>query len=251
MIDTHAHLDEVENVEDAIERGRQAGLIAIIALGQSYESNQKVLELAVRHKGFVFPALGLHPWEISKELPSLDRSLSLIEDNLSSAVALGEVGLDYDKRARALAGKEVQQSVLRDLLTLANKFSKPVSMHSRYATNDCLAIVAGAGLTRVVFHWFTGSSGSLEALVKAGHSISATPAAEYHLDHRRAIQDVPMGQLLLETDCPVEYGREVRYRAGPEHLVRSLNAVAGIRSLDSAVVARVTTRNARALFNIG
>lgn len=251
MIDTHAHLDEVENVADAIERGRQAGLVAIIAPGQSYESNQKVLELAERHKGFVFPALGLHPWEMSRELPSLDRSLSLIEDNLSSAVALGEVGLDYDKRALALAGKDVQQSVLRDLLALARKFNKPVSLHSRYATNDCLTIVAGAGLTRVVFHWFTGSSGSLEALVKAGHSISATPAAEYHLDHRRAIQDVPIGRLLLETDCPVEYGREERYRAGPEHLVRSLNAVAAIRGIEPGDVARRTTENAMDLFSIG
>ncbi|MDO8473462.1 MAG: TatD family hydrolase [Dehalococcoidia bacterium] len=251
MIDTHAHLDEVENVEEAIERSRQAGLVAILAVGQSYESNQKVLELAGKHKGFVFPALGLHPWEISKELPTLDRSLSFIDDNLRSAVALGEVGLDYDKRVRALADKDVQQSVLRDLLFLARRYGKPVSLHSRYGWKDSLAIVAEAGLTKVVFHWFTGFSSSLEDLVKAGHYISATPAAEYHQEHRRAIKETPMGRLLLETDCPVEYGREQRYRAGPEHVVRSLNAVAEIRGIDSATVAAETTRNARELFGIG
>ena len=250
-IDTHAHLDEVEHPDQAIEVAREAGLLAIVAVGMGYESNHKTLELAAKHRGFIFPALGLHPGEISKELPNLEKSLGFIEDNLHSAIAVGEVGLDYDKRVRALADKDTQQSVLRDLLAIAKKHNLPVSLHNRYAWKDSLEMVVKAGLPSVVFHWFTGSSSALDALVAAGYHISATPAAEYHQEHRRAIKEAPLSSLLLETDCPVEYGRESRFRSAPEHIFKSLEAVPEVRGLDQVAVAEQTTGNAIGFFGLG
>ncbi|MBI2957529.1 MAG: TatD family hydrolase [Chloroflexi bacterium] len=251
VIDTHAHLDDIENAAGAIESARQAGLIAAIAVGTGYESNHAVLDLAARHRGFVFAALGLHPSELTKELPRLDSSLQFIEDNLGSAVAIGEVGLDYHKRVLALARKDAQQSVLRDLLAIASKHDRPVSLHTRYAWKDSLALAREAGLSKVVFHWFTGFSSTLQDLIASGHFISATPAAEYHEEHRRAVREAPLDRLLLETDCPVEYGRgEARWRSEPGDIVRSLRAVAAARGLDPATVAAETTRNAMGLFKL-
>ena len=45
LIDTHAHLDEIEDLDKAIEEAKQAGLVAIIAVGQDYESNLKILDI--------------------------------------------------------------------------------------------------------------------------------------------------------------------------------------------------------------
>ena len=59
LVDTHAHLDEIENLGQAISEARTAGVVAIVAVGADYESNNKVLEIAQAHQGFVYPALGL------------------------------------------------------------------------------------------------------------------------------------------------------------------------------------------------
>ena len=61
LIDTHAHLEEIENLEQAIIEARSANIVAIIGVGSDYESNQKVLHLAQAYKDFVYPSIGLHP----------------------------------------------------------------------------------------------------------------------------------------------------------------------------------------------
>ena len=72
--------------------------MAIVAVGTGYDSNQRVLEISQQYKNLVYPALGLHPWQLGHMDPSeVERTLHQIEDSLWQAVAIGEVGLDYDK----------------------------------------------------------------------------------------------------------------------------------------------------------
>lgn len=251
LIDTHAHLDEIEGIVPALELAKLAGVTAIIAVGQDLNSNKKTLNLAAQYPGFVFPAIGLHPWAIGSMDPAqLEENIAFIKGNLSNAVALGEVGLDYDKRVLKGAGKDIQKEVLGHLLELAINYDKPVSLHSRYAWKDSLSLVREAGIKRLVFHWYTGFSSTLSELIEAGYYISATPAAEYHEEHRRAIREVPAEKLLLETDCPVFYGRENRYRSEPADVARSLRATVEIKGMDEADLAAITTSNAHRLFSI-
>ncbi|MCX6006589.1 MAG: TatD family hydrolase, partial [Chloroflexi bacterium] len=187
LIDTHAHLDEIEQIDTVLKNARQSGLEAIIAVGQDLDSNLKITEMASHYPGFVYPAIGLHPWAIGNMDPyDLAANISYIRQNLPVAQALGEVGLDYDKRVLKTAGKDVQKDVLRQLLEISVEFDKPVSFHSRYAWKDSLALIKEVGVQRLVFHWYTGFSSTLRELVEAGYYISATPAAEYHDEHRRA-----------------------------------------------------------------
>jgi len=251
LIDTHAHLDEMEDLDSAIGRARLAGVAGIIAVGQDLSSNNKNLELSSRYPGYVYPALGLHPWAIGRlDEAQLEQNINFISENLHRAAALGEVGLDYDKRVLKTAGKDMQKEVLRRLLALALRHDKPVSLHSRYAWKDALEEVKSAGITRLVFHWYTGFSSTLAELIEAGYYISATPAAEYHDEHRHAVREVPVDRLLLETDCPVTYGREQRYRSQPSDVVRSLKAAAAIKSIDQAELSLRARENTARLFNI-
>jgi TatD DNase family protein len=251
LVDTHAHLDEMEDCNSIIERAKLAGVAGIIAVGQDLNSNTKILELAAAYQGYVYPALGLHPWAIGGlDTTQLEENIHFIADNLHRAVALGEVGLDYDKRVLKGAGREIQKEVLRRLLALALGHDKPVSLHSRYAWKDALEEVKAAGIKKLVFHWYTGFSSTLAELIEAGYYISATPAAEYHDEHRRAVREVPVERLLLETDCPVYYGREQRYRSQPSDVMRSLKAAAQTKSLDENALAGITTANATRLFGI-
>jgi TatD DNase family protein len=251
LIDTHAHLDEIEDLEPTLTRAREAGVAAIVAMGTNHQTNQKVMELSQQHSGLVYPALGLHPWDIGNlDTTQTDHAINFIETNIRDIVAIGEIGLDYNKRVLNIASKERQKEVLKCLLALAERHKKLVSLHSRYAWKGCFDLVKGAGIEQAIFHWFTGFSSVLREILDAGYYISATPAAEYHEEHRRAIKEAPLGKLLLETDCPVSYGRENRYLSQPSDVVRSLKAVVAIKGIDESAIAYQTTANAARLFSL-
>jgi TatD DNase family protein len=250
LIDTHAHLDELQNLDSMLEAARTAGVIAIVAVGSNRQSNIETLRISQRHGDLVQPALGLHPWKLANLAPSeIDDNLRFIEQNIASAIAVGEIGLDYDKRVRKVASKELQQDVLGRLLNIARKCGKPAIIHSRYAWKDALSLVQNAGIERAVFHWFTGFSSVLRDIIDGGYFVSATPASEYHEEHRRAVRDAPLHRLLLETDCPVTYGREERYESQPADVLRGLKAVSQLKGVEEAIIAEQTTRNAIELFS--
>ncbi len=251
LVDTHAHLDEIEDLPVALREASDIGVVAIIAVGTGYDSNQRVLEISQQYKSLVYPALGLHPWQLTHmEHLEVERTLHQIEDNLREAVAIGEIGLDYDKRVRALASKDRQKAVLQGLMELAKKYHKPTIIHSRYAWQDTLTLATETGIKEAVFHWYTGPSNVLRNIIAQGYFISATPASEYHAEHRRAIREAPLRNLLLETDAPVEYGRESKYASLPKDVRRALSAVSEIKGIEEAALAEQTTGNAFRFFSM-
>ena len=253
LIDTHAHLDEVQELDAALERAEGSGVIAVIAVGVDYKSNQQVLELAQKYPNFVFAGLGCHPQNLPEIFAEIERDLKFIEANVKSAVAVGEVGLDYHKKVRKRLSKETQHQVFADVLAIAKKADKPASIHSRYAWRDCFEIARQSGITRAVFHWYSGPSSVLREIHQAGYFTSATPAVEYGAEHSQAIEQTPLDKLMLETDSPVVYHRGTD-RARPSEpadiagLV--LEAVANVKNLDKKIVARNTTENAVSFFRL-
>jgi TatD DNase family protein len=251
LIDTHAHVDELNDLDVIIDEARKAGVMAIVAVGSAHRSNIRTLEISQQHRGFIYPALGLHPWELAGLSDSgIDDVLRFIDDNIAGAVAVGEIGLDYDKRVLKVAAREKQKEVLGRLLELARRHAKPAIVHSRYAWKDALQLVLEAGIDSAVFHWFTGFSSVLRDIIAGGFFISATPAAEYHEEHRRAVREAPLHRLFLETDCPVTYGRVERYGSRPVDVLRSLRAVSLLKGEHEAAVAEQTSRNAIDFFSL-
>ena len=251
LIDTHAHLDELKNLDSMLEEAKEVGVIAIVAVGSDHQSNIKTLEISQKHRRFVYPALGLHPWELGNlGTFEIDDNLRFIEQNITSAVAVGEIGLDYDKRVLKAASKELQKEVLGRLLNIARKYAKPAVIHSRYAWKDALHLIQDAGMDKAVFHWFTGFSSVLKDIIDGGYFVSATPATEYHEEHRRAVKEAPLQRLLLETDCPVTYGRAARYESRPADILRDLEAVSQLKGIAEATIAEQTTRNAINFFSL-
>jgi TatD DNase family protein len=248
LIDTHVHLNEIENLDQAIEEAKSASIMAIIGVGSDYESDQKILDLARLYSGFLYPALGLHPWNLKGS--EVERNIEFIEAHIDRAVAIGEIGLDYHKRVRAVAEKDLQKYALKEVLKMAKRYNKPAIIHSRYAWRDALDLVEEAQLEKVVFHWYTGTSSVLRDIVSHGYYISASPAVEYHEEHRRAVREIPLARLLLETDSPVVYrrGSEFEYESKPADILRTLRGVAGLRGVSEAQIAEVTTDNALRFF---
>ena len=250
LFDTHAHLDQLQEPGRVLDAAVEAGVVGIIAVGIDMPSNESALRIAQSWPGLVHPALGLHPCElVEHDEARIARELDFIRANLDVACAVGEIGLDYHKRTIAGVPRELQQEVLRELLAVAVHGRLPALIHSRYAWTDALHLTVESRVERAVFHWFTGFASVLKGIMDSGYYVSATPAAEYHEEHRRAVRVVPRGRLLLETDTPVWYGRAERYEAMPADVVRSLRAAAELRAESEDDVAAHTTCAARELIS--
>ncbi len=250
LIDTHAHLEEVESLDRVLKEAERAGVTSIITMGSTHKSNEWALKISEKQswgKVKVYAALGLHPWGL--EDLNIDSTLGFIRKNVERAVGVGEIGLDYWLREvrRDLEKKKIQKLVFRSLLEIAKDHDKPASIHSRGAWEDCLEMVREVGLKKVVFHWFSGPTEVLEGVLMEKFFISATPAVAFSREHRRAVQVAPLESLLLETDSPVKYRGEV---SQPAHIIKSLKAVAGLKGIDEETVANETTKNARTIFKI-
>jgi TatD DNase family protein len=205
------------------------------------DSNRTILSLANRYPGYVYPAIGYHPWEIKVE--TVEATLAFIEKHLSPCVALGEVGLDY----KAKVSKALQKEVLSRLLEIASHHEKPAILHCRFSHDRTLEIVRASGLDKAVFHWYSGPVDILKRILGHGYSISATPALAYSMAHREAIAYAPLERILIETDSPVVYqGRGSR----PVDVRRTAELVAEIKGFPLEDVAERTTENVHQLLSI-
>lgn len=239
MIDCHAHLDELRDLEKDIDEAQKAGVKAIIAVGMDLQSNRRTLEIASRWQGVVFPAIGYHPWEI--RLEEISETLSFIDKHLPHCVALGEVGLDYKARVK----KDLQKEVFSQILALAKRHRKPLILHCRYSHQRVFSMVKEAGIEKAVFHWYTGPLDLLGEILAAGYYVSVTPALSYSPPHRAAAAEAPLERILLETDTPVRYGN---LEARPKHVFLTLQKLAEIKGLPEERVAKICTENALRLF---
>ncbi len=240
LVDTHAHLDELNDFDDAIERARLKGVAAIVAVGASLKANIRILEIAREHSDFIYPAIGIHPGEAEA---TSDEALRFIDENAAVCTAIGEIGLDYSYRV----DKDLQKTIFKRMLEIAKRHDKPVSLHSRYAWDEVLSYTIDQGIRRGVFHWYSGPSETLEKILDYGYLISATPAIEYSAKHREAVERAAVESILLETDTPVKY-RGVA--SEPSHITRVADAVSEIKNVTVERLAEITTSNACKLFGL-
>lgn len=241
----------IDDIDLALGEASDAGVIGVVAPGYTYDSNQRVLEISQRHRNFVHAALGLHPWQMAFMQPAeVDRVLHQIEDNISEAVAIGEIGLHYDERIDALASRDRQRAVLKELLGLAKKYNKPVLIHTENSWEDAVKLAIEGQADKAVFHDYAGPSPLLHDIVAHGYFASVSPAVAYDVKRRRVVSELPLSNLLLETDTPLEYGTESKYAARPKDVRRCLNAAAVIKGVGVDLIAERTTRNAIEFFSM-
>jgi len=241
LVDCHAHLDELDDLSEALQEAKTAGVKGVIGVGVNVDSNKRILKVAEENHGYVYPALGYHPWQIREE--EVKENLSFIREHVGQCLALGEIGLDYKVKVK----KDLQWKVFGDLLDIALEHRKPIIVHCRYSHHRAFEMVKEKGIKRAVFHWYSGPLDLLEEILNNGYFISATPALTYSPPHQEAIRKAPLERILVETDSPVSYqGKEAR----PKDVRISLREVARLKGLDPSVASEQTTENASRLFQI-
>lgn len=238
LVDCHAHLAEVSDLDLELQKAREANVQAIVAVGTDGASNELVRQISEKYRGYVFPALGLHPWNLSRDI---EKEIQTMEKHVEECIALGEVGLDFKYQTP----RELQVRAFSLVLDLAKRYNKPIIVHSRWAWREAFEMVRDAGIRLAVFHWYSGPLDVLHEILTKGYYVSATPAVEFSEAHRRAIMETPLENLLLETDSPVKY-RGTASR--PIDVVKTLEGVAKLKGVDKTAVAEITTENAIKVF---
>ncbi|MEN3342943.1 MAG: TatD DNase family protein [Actinomycetota bacterium] len=245
MIDTHAHLDALEDdPAAAVARAREAGVTRILTVGTTPAGCRRALELADEHEG-VFAILGIHPHEAgSATHEAVAEVRALLRD--PRAVGVGETGLDW---FRDYAPREAQIHLFERLLGLAAETGKPAVVHTRAADADTLAVLAGFD-GRVVLHCFS-SPHLLEPALERGWYVSFAGNASFPkaVELRLAATQVPADKILAETDSPYLAPQPVRGRRNePAYVMHTLAALAQARGEEPAELERQIERNAAECF---
>jgi TatD DNase family protein len=246
VLDTHAHLDALDDTDDAVARARDAGVTTILTVGTDVAGCKKALELAEQHEG-VFAILGIHPHAAGTATEADVEQVRELLDH-PRAVGVGEMGLDW---FRDYAPRDAQLRLFEQELALAAETGKPAVIHTRAADADTLAALAGFDGT-VVLHCFS-SPHLLEPALERGWYVSFAGNASFPkaVDLRLAATQVPADRILAETDCPYLAPQPVRgKRNEPAYVVHTVAALAQARGEDAGELAAQIDRNAAACFGL-
>lgn len=252
FIDTHCHLEMKEfdpDREEVIKRARKAGLEAMITIGSDLEGTLEGVRLAESHD-FIYCSVGIHPHE-AKDFT--DQTYSLLKEltQKKKVIAVGETGLDYHYDH---SPRDLQRTVFKRQLGLASETGLPIIIHSRQAEEDTLNIVRESGNSHGVFHCFSGNADMAEQVMAMGFSISIAGPVTFKkaIGLHEVARMVPDDYLLLETDAPYLTPEPFRGRRNePAYMLNTANKIADLRGISLQDLSRITTLNARRLFNIG
>jgi len=252
IIDTHAHIDQLEDLPGALTRASEAGVTDIMAMSVDLDTMKKVLDIAAQYqKPKVHPALGVHPGMVKPE--TQEASFDFMRANVKLARAIGETGLDYwYKWVRSdLVERQKQKGSFAFHLDLARESGLPIVIHSRGAWRDCLSMTLEAKVKRALFHWYSGPVDILDQVLDAGFYVSTSPSVAYSPESRKAMAHAPLDRVLVETDSPVKYrDGESSYLSEPKDVIRTWKALAELKGLDEQEVLAIVNKNAKAFFGI-
>jgi TatD DNase family protein len=270
LTDTHCHLDFNKFDEDrgtVIQRAVEAGVSRILIPALEHESSLSAIRLAESHPP-LFAAVGFHPTDLDKFSEQAFDEVKQLASH-PKVVAIGEIGIDYywvkEPEARAFQLEALQQQ-----LTFAAAINKPVIIHMR-EQDDAWLGQASLDLLRILSEWHReleaqdhslaekpgvlhSFNGNLETAQKAlalHFYIGVTGPVTYKNaeEKRNIIKQIPLTQLLIETDAPFLTPVPQRGKRNEPAFVRYIaDKIAEIHKTTREQVAEITARNAAHLF---
>ena len=251
LIDTHCHLYAEEfrdDIDALISRAKEAGVTRFFLPAVDKSSHQQMLNLEMRYPGTCYAMIGLHPCSVNA---NYEAELKSVEDYASTRafVAIGEIGLDYHWD---LTFKEQQLDAFHRQVELAITKNLPIVIHSRNSIDECIHVVSQyPSLERKgIFHCFSGTQEQAEKIVAQGFYLGIGGVITYkNSGLGLAVKDVPLENLVLETDAP--YLAPVPYRGKRNEsgfLTHIAAKLAEVKRVTVEEVAVRTTANAQKIF---
>jgi len=251
LIDTHAHIDDEQyqdHLDAFIREQQEAGVEAIIVPGVDETNADAVWQICQRYPHYLYPAIGLHPENITANWQSQLEILHARLCNLQPAnyVAIGEIGLDYHFSTEF---KAEQHAALREQLNWAIEKDLPALIHVRDATEDALTILKEYPGLRGIMHCWSGSEEVARQIVDMGLYLGIGGIITFkNCKLREHLGAIPLERLVLETDAP--YMAPVPHRGERNEsrwIQYVIDELSRIYNVSPEEVDRITTQSAKSL----
>ena len=254
MIDSHVHLDDEKfdyDRENLIENLKEHGLDKVYNVGADLKSSIASVELADKYE-IIKAVIGIHPHAASEYNQDVEDKLIELSKN-ENVRAIGEIGLDYyyDNSPR-----DIQVQVFKKQIELANKLKLPIVVHSREAAQETFDIISSYKEKykdlKFLIHCFSQSVEMMREYVKMDCYIALGGVVTFKNSKipKEVAKEVPLENLLLETDCPYLAPEPMRgKRNEPMFIKYSAQKISEIRGIGLEELLKATDENTRRFYN--
>ncbi|KAL9657087.1 hypothetical protein ABK040_002713 [Willaertia magna] len=213
------HPSDIENI---LERSKNGNLKKLIltstCYSDIYENINLIRKFQEKFPNFLYTTIGIHPTrcnEFNEENENLLKNefLKIINENRDIIVAIGEIGLDYDRLH--FCNKEQQLKYFEFQLELSKISKLPLFLHNRNSTEDLFNILNKHfnELPKMVIHSFDGSSNDLKLLLSLDNNnllnkemkvyIGINGCSLKTIENLNVIKnDLDINRICIETDSP-------------------------------------------------
>lgn len=248
LIDTHAHIDMLEDPELGIKEAREAGIEEIIIPAADSRDFEKIIKLCESHKK-IYALMGVHP-EYADEFND-ETAKKIIEFAKNKyVVGIGEIGLDYHYTKE---NKDKQKRCFITQLEIAKMLNLPVVVHDREAHFDTLEILKASKVERVLLHCYSGSVEFMKECTKLGYKIALGGVVTFKnaIEPKEVAKEIDLKDLMLETDAPYLTPHPFRgLENSPKYIGFVAKEIAKLKNITYDSVCQETSENAREFFNL-
>lgn len=252
IVDSHCHLSMLgENVAEYIQNARDNGVNIIQNISVNFAEFENNYQFCEKYEN-IYCSLGIHPLYVDKH--RYEYELAELYVKFAKVNAIGECGLDYS-REPDLINRRLQQEIFLKQINLAVRYNLPIIIHTRNAEEHTGQYLKDAfekrGL-KGVMHCFTGSADLAHKMVDCGFYISFSGIITFKkkVEHLwQLIRDLPLSQILVETDAPYLAPEPYRGQANrPEFMIETIKKIAELKNCSYEEVAMKTSENYQKLF---
>ncbi len=246
MIDVHAHLTRISNIDSIIDEALSNDVKVIITSTLSINEIDRALSLARKFNGKIYVTLGLEPTNLN--LKDIEYIFQILKVRPREVVGIGEVGIDYVKLRDPIL-RELAKTLFTKWLSISKILNMPIIIHSRGAASSVVKLLIENQVKNAILHAFSGSLELVKRCVVEGYYFSIPPSINYSKQKQELVREVPLEQLLLESDTP-ELGPRPGAESRPVHVKLVAEIISKLKSVALNKVIEVTTENAIKLFNL-
>ena len=247
--DTHCHIykEYYEDIENIIKKIKDNNIYRVINNGCDDKSNKEVISLIKKYPSFMYGAIGIHPESVEE---CNENDFKYIEDHINdnNIVAIGEIGLDYHYTKE---NKDKQIELFERQLQLAEKYNKPVIIHSRDAVLDTIECLKKYKVKGVI-HSFSGSLETAKIYRKMGFLLGVNGVVTFkNCNLKDVLKELDIDSILLETDSPYLTPEPFRgTKNDSSHIMEIALFVANIKGISIEELSDATESNIKTLFDI-
>lgn len=270
IFDTHAHYsDSVYDVdrENLFKNMYDNGVVSVTLIGGNLEESRKEKELAIKYGDvkevpkFYF-TVGDHPDEIPKFSPDSEEGVKYLAEIESlcyidakvSAIAIGEIGLDYHGDFKTEEDYKNQEKWFMAEIELAKKLGLPIVVHSRDACADTFNIVKEhmKGVNGII-HCFSYEKEIAIEYVKLGFHIGVGGVVTFKNGRKlkEVVENIPIEMIVTETDAPWLSPTPHRgERNDSSYIKYVIEEIARLKEMDVEKAADILYNNALDVYNL-